>query len=1116
MSLSAGSDGNRFASFGYIPDFERLADAFDGGTYPRALAIGTPVRSVFNRVDECRVIWESVALPEGIYWFDGIADGPLVLQVADGALPGDAATVALNDLEHDHPLAAARDWAEHYWDAAATVPSPAFEVDQHVVMHPGDHDVVIRDRKFLSQQWSYTVVVEGRQLDVVEARLKELSALDDPRTWVTGEPTPACRFGATLTRAKLQGKFANTLFSFRATRTTFRPYQFKPVLKLLQTGKARLLIADEVGLGKTIEAGLIWTELEARQEADRVLIVCPSSLLTKWKEEMEDRFEFEMAELDGRGLTNYLERLRQNRLPDRHAYICSLERLRIWEGINELSQLTPQFDLVIVDEAHSMRNQDTKSYALGAEIADWADNLVFLTATPINLGQSDLLNLLDLLAPGDFSDLQDLELRLEPNAVLNSVAARLLEKNVDGNSLVAQLDELKSFALGGALMQRPDFALLTALLAQGDLSPRDIVDAKRYLAELNTLSTVITRTKKIEVDDRKAKRTERRQTVLWTDEEIDFYEEYLTWCKARAREIGLPLYFAMQMPLRLASACLPMARRAVLNPVSFGKIDDADSEESSGRLEPHPELVAAARRLPESADTKFDLLTGVLREFHRGNKRALLFTFSVPTLGYLADRLGAEFSVAVMHGGVSREQRRRIMADFRAGDYDFVLANRVASEGLDFEFCSAVINYDLPWNPMEIEQRIGRIDRIGQPEELILVVNFTNDKTIDERIMVRLLERIKIFESSIGALEPILSTSAPKALQAGFDFSLTAEQQEQKVLEVLTAIEEQRKGLQDVTDASSALLVSNDVDVAGLEDDLIRTGRYVGQRELALLLDDWARIDGAPGIRYGTNDAHIEFYGNPEMAARVDQLSSTAKRTRAETAALSSQLRNEMPIPLVLDQELSRRGGGTLLTATSPLVMAATALPGHRQARFASLRLQAPGGDVVPGVYVVVLAKAVSASRSGDEIWGAAVTANGQPAGDGPVNALLAALAEGILEDGTFPPPERLPALAEKALNRLSLRHSLELAKRESEFHAVQKARKIAMEDQHRRRVETIETRIATAQARGRDQRSIALFQSQRRRAHERYNRLVSELELATPPELQLEPLAASVVQFVL
>jgi hypothetical protein len=233
--------------------------------------------------------------------------------------------------------------------------------------------------------------------------------------------------------------------------------------------------------------------------------------------------------------------------------------------------------------------------------------------------------------------------------------------------------------LGRALTQRPEFGLLTELLARDELTPRDIVQAKRYLADLNTLSTVITRTRKVEVDDRKAKRTEDRQEVRWTQAEEDFYAEYLRWCIDRANWVGMPVYFAMQMPLRLASACLPMARRAVLDPASFGKISDADSDASTERLEPHAGLVQAALKLPESVDTKFDLLNRVMHSLHSQGRQALLFTHSRPTLAYLAGRLEHDFRIAVMHGGVTREERRRIMADFRAGAYDFVLANRVAN-----------------------------------------------------------------------------------------------------------------------------------------------------------------------------------------------------------------------------------------------------------------------------------------------------------------------------------------------------------------------------------------------------------------------------------------------------
>jgi superfamily II DNA or RNA helicase len=1103
--------------FGYLPDAaEALESTLERGAFARALAVDVPVKAVFGGIESCRILWQpEVELPAGLYWFEGVEAGSLVVHVGGGEPPGGAVVTAMGDLAPDDSLMAAWAWAEQFWSAAEDVPPPRFTINDLVIKSPGDRDATVVDQKFLSAHWSYTVLVAGRREEVFETGLKPRPQLDDPRTWVTGEPTPASRFGATLTRAKLRGKFTDTLFSFRATRTTFRPYQFKPVLKLLQTGKARLLIADEVGLGKTIEAGLIWTELEARQEADQVLVVCPASLVTKWKEEMADRFDFELTELDGNGLNDFLHKHRQNRLPRRLAYVCSLQRLSRWDGLDELRDLPPAFDLVIVDEAHSMRNQDTKSYALGTELSEWADNLVFLTATPINLHQTDLLHLLELLAPEDYGDLSDLELRLEPNGVINAVAAKIARGEADGARLGAELAKLKETTLGRALMQRRDFALLTELLSKPHLEPRDLVSAKRMLAELNTLSTVITRTKKVDVDEGMAKRKEIRREIDWTQPEKDFYDEYVEWCRRRAAEMKAPSGFAMQMPLRLASACLPMARRSVLDPVGFGTITDEDSEEPSGRLEPHPELVDAALHLPEGLDSKFDSLHQVLDQLHRQCRRALVFTFSRPTLSYLADRLGRDFKVEVMHGGVSREERRRIMAEFRSGAYDFVLANRVASEGLDFEFCSAVVNYDLPWNPMEIEQRIGRIDRIGQQEEVILIANFVNEYTIDERILARLLDRIEIFESSIGALEPIIAAIAPMAREAAFDFKLNREQREQKLYEVLMAIEEKRAGLEDVADASAALLVSNDVDIAGLEDELIRTGRYVGQRELALLVDDWAQVERAPGMTFSDDSRVVELLGNRAMGVRIDELAVSQKRTRNETSHYSALLRNEMPISLVLDQELARTGGGMLLTATSPLTMAAVLVPGHREARFASLRVAAPTEIVVPGIYVVVLAKAASAGRGGDEIWGAAVAQNGRNAGEGPANALLAALAEGRLEDAALPDMEQLPKLADRALDQLDLRHSRVKVERDQEFDARQEDRRIRLGEQHRRKIETIQKRIDTAAIRGRGSRAIGLFYSQMRRAEEKFARLMTELANEPRPEIHLEYLAACVVQFV-
>ena len=249
------------------------------------------------------------------------------------------------------------------------------------------------------------------------------------------------------------------------------------------------------------------------------------------------------------------------------------------------------------------------------------------------------------------------------------------------------------------------------------------------------------------------------------------------------------------------------------------------------------------------------------------------------------------------------------------------------------------------------------------------------------------------------------------------------------------------------------------------------------------------------------------------MAARVDELAKSNKRTRAEISSVTSFLRNELPMQLVLDQEFARTSGGMLLTATSPLALAAATVPGHRQARFASLKVRTLEDDVVPGIYVAVLATAVSASRAGDEIWGCAVTEQGRNAGDAPVHALLAALARGDLADAPLPSIERLDRLAERAANQLDFRHVHEQAKRDSEFVALKEAKLISLEAQYQRRRAAIENRIATTISRGRRERSIELFQSQLRRAEERFARLTGEVSNESQPEIRLEYLTVCVLE---
>jgi superfamily II DNA or RNA helicase len=1100
--------------FGYHPIPDDLDPAFAAARYERAIVVDEPVAELYDAVEEVRIATDGApGLPAGVYWFDGIAS-PLVMQVGVGPR-GVSSVLELAEWSDstEHPLADAFGWAEHLWSGGSSIPSPKFHVGARAMRMPGGEDVEVRERSF-DAGWSYQVRGDGGLSRILEGKLEEIEISDDPTEWVLGAPSSAARFGATLTRTKLRGRFADTVYSFQATRTVFRPYQFKPVLKLLQTGQARILIADEVGLGKTIEAGLIWTELEARHDADRVLVVCPSGLVDKWRDEMFERFNYDLLHLDSDELKRFLEQHREGRLPRRKAYVVSLETLRTWKALEELQDNPPEFDLVIVDEAHAMRNSDTKSYRLGTQLSEWTigSNMVFLTATPINLRETDLLHLLGLLEPSDFDTIEDLEARLEPNAVLNAVGKRLTDRNARPQDFTAILEGLRGLVFERAITLRPEYGDLKEILARAPLAPKDIAAARRHIGELNALSTTVTRTRRAEVDEKKAVRdAEPGIEVRWNPAESAFYAEYLKWCQLRADLANTPMYFSMQMPIRLASTSVHIAARDVIRRGGADFWEGDSAAAPSNWVEPHPELLAAAKQVLEVPDTKVTKLAEVLTELHGFERQALLFTWSKETLKQLQTAFGDKYRIAVLNGDVRRETRRRIMKEFRAGGYDFVFANRVASEGLDFEFCSAVINYDLPWNPMEIEQRIGRIDRIGQQSEKILIRNFYNEEAIDSRILFKVLDRIEIFERSIGDLEPIIGQHMD-VLRAAMDFRLTPQQQEEKAQQFLTAIEAQRAGLKEVADSAAGLIISNDVDVAGLQEELIATGRYLGQIELAHLLDDWSQTDGGSAVSWRPDGKAIELSGNPTMAIRVNDLALRGRRTASETGALSTDLKNGAPIHLSLDQELSRTSGLDLLAATHPLVMAATDVPGHRHARFASLQTRRTD-DVAPGTYVVLLAHAEHASRGGDEIWGAAVDLNGSAKGEAPADALMASLARGALRDGDAVDIDGLARLASRAKRAIDRRQHDVQERRDVEEGALTEARRTILADQHRRRLAGIHKRMRTLLDRDRGQKVLHMVDGQRRRQQERFERLLAELDAKKPPAISVKYLAVCVLE---
>ncbi|MCY4629704.1 MAG: helicase-related protein [bacterium] len=1183
--------------FTYHPVVADAAEVLRAAAADRFLLVGRPLTDGeglpegFEEVPACRHLTPEatgVVLPVGNYRFQS-AEGVAVMLVTDGAAPIGPQRGSLtsgDDSFGDDPSGAdpprsgafgagAFAWFRHYWDSADLLPRPRFALHDDVVTVPDGRETTVRSRSFVGADWRYRVRLDGAQQWVWEGGIAHAEFDDGPEGWVSRPPGDVRQVAATLTRAKLGENLTDTVYSFGATRTVFRAYQFIPVMKMLQTAghsltarrgktstpganresrrsavrpfadRSATLIADEVGLGKTIEAGLVWTELDARGAADRVLVVCPSGLVDKWRDEMRRRFGYETEELDGSRLNELLERLERDAVPARWRGVCSLERLRAWPGLERIGALAPRFDLIVVDEAHSLRNLGTRSHALGALLSEWAATLLFLSATPLNLGNRDLFNLLNLLDAGDFDDPHTLERRLEPNAVLHRVSVLLADPDAAPEGLVRILRSIHGLLFGPSITNRPEFERLEDLLARAPLEPSERAEAKRLIAELNSLASIVTRTRKADVTEDNTVREPWTEDVDLAAAERRLYDAVYRWQVRRADALKMPVGFVGQMPLRLAGSCLQATRLQVLGwgggtsselwTDEDGAFDDPDDDLSPPAVpgpgtdaagdagdsagddsweSPPGDVVAAARALGD-VDTKFDRFVTALDAIVRQGRKVLVFTFSRATLAYLLQRLETDrrFRVCELHGGVPQADRPGLLQRFRDGHDDVMLATRVAGEGLDFEFCSAVVNYDLPWNPMEVEQRIGRIDRFGQAEDKILILNFHTPGTIESDIIARVHQRIGVFETSIGELEPILRSELPGIRRTMFDFSLTPEQRLAAIDRTLVARGIKAGIAQQVEDAAESLNVLDRAEVDGFENEVRLSGRYVGQPELAWLLEDWAA--SAPGAvcRRSAEGPWLHLTGNAEMARNLLGLSNDRELSYAEVAAYHTRLRNEDEITLCLDQETARRQGADLLGANHPLVRAAVRIPRASQRAFGAARVAST--EIPPGWYLVLVAVARwNGVRPAAELWTAAVTAAAGAAHELPGTVLLANLAEAALQPASGVGPKWMTRHVRACDDLLALKHRTEQDRRTAENRRLVEARLAGLAETHERRLAGIRQRIDTLRARNRPD-TISLHEAQLNNQQHRYEEGRLQIEQARAGALHLQEIALCSLEVV-
>ena len=262
-----------------------------------------------------------------------------------------------------------------------------------------------------------------------------------------------------LTRLRVTGRLRDVVYSMEATETDFYAHQFKPVVKLMNSPTDALLIADEVGLGKTIEAGLVWTELRARLDSDRLLVVCPKTLCQKWQDELVSRFGVDAQIADAQALFRALRRARDTRRG--YALVCSMQGLRPPRGwdddlpdqdvtgsarrdlaryLNEEGDGAPLIDLLVVDEAHHMRNPDTLLHRLGQLVNSVASHRLFLSATPIHLRNRDLHSLLKMVDPDTFEFERTLDELIATNEPIIAARDLLLRPDCSGAVVLEQLN----------------------------------------------------------------------------------------------------------------------------------------------------------------------------------------------------------------------------------------------------------------------------------------------------------------------------------------------------------------------------------------------------------------------------------------------------------------------------------------------------------------------------------------------------------------------------------------------------------------------------------------------------------------------------------------------------
>lgn len=630
---------------------------------------------------------------------------------------------------------------------------------------------------------------------IAESALRPNRDLDAPTKIRNGELGSYKKLRlALVTRRNRIAHLHDDLVCLGSTRLDVLPHQVGVVHRVVTSYPHRFLLCDEVGLGKTIEAGMVLKELRTRGLAQRTLIVVPPNLVRQWQFELKSKFNETFAILNSRTV-RYLgdaERFDGNPFTRYDSVLVSAA----WVTDPKWAEMAAEvdWDMVVIDEAHHARSRadgssTTRLYKLVRELAD-PEHLgeraaLFLTATPMQLDTHELYSLVEMLDPALFPTEEHFERHRREVRGLSTLVEQLSRGWPFADEAADADAQTRTVGRIAGHLDRDDDDVLR-LLHGGE------EDRLRLCDELSTchlLSEIMVRNRKSVVGGFMPRRAFRWPVQLTPQEEqaLAAVEDYVQHGFARAegsRETAVGFVMVifqklMASSIRALSRSLAkrrdrlteLAARPSISAESLAQmVEEEESADAAvltaAHLEEAGELANLVTMLDElQIDSKGDEFVRRLDVLfsEEADAKVLVFTEFRETQEYLKARLGAygvetgrTIGVHLFHGQLEVTKKDSEVESFRNGTGPQVLISTEAGgEGRNFQFCHHLVNYDLPWNPMRVEQRIGRLDRIGQ-DHVVHVFNLYSEGTIEERVLDVLERRINAFEDTVGGLDPIL------------------------------------------------------------------------------------------------------------------------------------------------------------------------------------------------------------------------------------------------------------------------------------------------------------------------------------------------------------------------